>query len=137
MTRPRRSRTLHSQSPAHRDWRCRFDSLLDAPAFKPPLRLSQVEKFPPAPHGLDVLKQKLQMPRVVDGVEALAVDDEQRRVLVAVEIAAVRVGKPREVMIGDAALVIDAALVYAIDQRGYRRLQIDHQVGCGCLRLQV
>ena len=74
---------------------------------------------------------------IVDEVEPLAVDDQQRRRVVAVEVAAVRVGEPREVVRRDRPLEVDAAPVHALDQRLDRRLQVDDEVGRRRLRLQV
>ena len=74
---------------------------------------------------------------VGDEVEPLAVDDQQRRVLVLVEVAAVGVGEPGEVVRRDRPLVLDPALVHAVDQRLDRRLQVDHEVRRRRLGLQV
>ena len=52
----------------------------------------------------DAREQHLEMRRVVDEVEALAVDDEQRRLVVLVEEARVGVGQAREVLVGDRLL---------------------------------
>ena len=74
---------------------------------------------------------------IVDEVQPLAIDDQQRRVVVLVEIPAVRVGEPRQVRFRDRALVGNAAPMHPLDQRGHRCLQIDHQVRRRRLRLEM
>ena len=74
---------------------------------------------------------------VIDEIQPRAVDDEQRRCIVSVEVAAVRFGEAGKVGRGYLPLELDAAPVHALDQRVDRRLEVDHEVRCGGLRLQV
>ena len=53
----------------------------------------QVEELAPPTHALYVREQQLEVVGVVDEVQALAVDDEQRRIIVLIEVPAVRVGQ--------------------------------------------
>src|SRR6266700_5400181 len=64
---------------------------------------AQIEEFPPAAHALDVREEQLEMLGIVDEVQPLAVDDQNRRLVVLVEIPAVRIGQPRQVRFGDRA----------------------------------
>src|SRR5260370_18121546 len=50
---------------------------------------AEIEELAPSAHALDAREQQLEMLGVVDEVQPLAVDDEQRRVVVLVEIPAV------------------------------------------------
>src|SRR5208282_2427653 len=97
----------------------------------------QVEELTSSAQSLDVRKQQLEVIRLFDEVEALAVDDQQRCVLVLVEVSAVGVGQPRQVMFRDAALVVDAALVHALDQGAHRGLEVDDEVRGRRLGLEV
>src|ERR1700682_1982385 len=67
--------------------------------------LSQVEELAPSAHVADAAEQKAQMVRIVDEIEALAVDDQERCVLVLIEVARVRIGQPRQIMLGDRTLI--------------------------------
>src|SRR5690349_4566583 len=73
----------------------------------------EVEELAPPPHAFDARDQQLEVLGVVDEVEPLAVDDEKRRVVVLVEVAAVRIGESREIDLRDRPLVVDAAPVHA------------------------
>src|SRR6202049_4442994 len=78
--------------------------------------LSQVEELAPPAHVADAAEQKAQMVRIVDEIEALTVDDQERRLLVLIEVARVRIGQPRQIMLGDRTLIVDAAFVHAVDE---------------------
>src|ERR1700687_2535973 len=73
--------------------------------------LSQVEELAPPAHVADAAEQEPQMVRIVDEIEALAVDDQERCLLVLIEVAGVRIGQPRQIMLRDRTLIVDAALV--------------------------
>ena len=82
-------------------------------------------------------EQHAQVRRVVDEVQSLAVDDEQRSVVVLVEIARVGIGQPGQVLVRDRLLEAHAAHAHPREQCIDRSLQIDDKVGRRRLRLQV
>src|SRR6185503_19392024 len=100
-------------------------------------RRPEVEEFALPTHPGDAREQKVDVRRLVDEIETLAVDDQKRRVGVLIEIARVRVGEPRQVLRRNRLLERDAAPMHALDERVDRRLQIDDEVGRRRLRPQM
>ena len=62
--------------------------------------LAEIEELAPRPHAGDPREQHFHVRRIVDEIQALAVDDQQRRLVVLVEEARVRIGQPREIPSG-------------------------------------
>src|SRR5438105_5584139 len=98
---------------------------------------AEIEELALAAHAGHPLQQQVDMARIVDEIEALAVDDQQWRVRVAVKKARIGIGEPRQVLRRDRALEVDAAPMHALDQRRHRCLKINDEIGRGRLRLQM
>src|SRR6185437_4230482 len=72
-------------------------ALMRVPMLRP------IEEFAPAAHAVDALHEELQVPGVRDEIQALAVHDEERPLVVAVEVARVGLREPSHVVLVDAA----------------------------------
>ena len=107
------------------------------PASKASRELAKIEKLAPASHAGDSRDQKVEMRPVVREIETLAVHDQERRLIVPVEKAGVRVCETGEIRLRHLALELDAAPMHALDQGGDRRLQVNDQFGRGRLRFQM
>ena len=85
----------------------------------------------PAPLLADLRQQQPVVGVVVHRIDRRGIDDEERRGIVAVEEARIRLGEFLEIAALDMLLIADAALGDAVHQHIDRRLQIHHQVGLG------
>ncbi len=96
-----------------------------------------VEIFAPTADGLDAFQQQFERGFVVGDVEVFVVHDQQWRSVIVMEKVAIGFRQAHQVIARNVLLVGNIALLDAFQQRVHRRLQIDHQVGRGCLQLQV
>src|SRR5439155_24226628 len=106
-----------------------------APVFSSPG--AKIEELALTAHAGHPFQEQVDVARIVDEVETLAVHDQQWRILVAIKEPRIGIREPREIIGRNRALEIDAAAMHALDQRRYRRLQIDDQIGRGRLRFQM
>src|SRR5437764_9685875 len=65
---------------------------------------AKIEKLALTAHARHPFQQEIDVARVVDEVQTLAVDDQKRRVFVAIEKARIGVGQPGEIVGGNCAL---------------------------------
>src|SRR5438046_10411050 len=85
---------------------------------------AKIEKLALTAHARHPFQQEIDVAWVVDEVQTLAVDDQKRRVFVAIEEARIGVGQPGEIIGGNCALEVDAAPMHALDQRRHRLLKV-------------